>query len=58
MNEFKGIDEAVNLLMDYYLRPHFLIEDTECDLDDDIYNYVHIQMHELIDNTKRTFQNL
>lgn len=58
MNQFEAIDEAVNLLMDYHLRPHFQIEDTECDLDDDIYSYVHILMNELIDNVKRTFQNL
>ena len=55
MNQLEAIDEAVNLLMDYHLRPHFLIEDTDQDLDDNIYSYVHAQMHELIDNVKRSF---
>ena len=58
MDEFKAIDEAVDLLMDHYLRPHFKIEHTDQGLDDDIYNYVHILVHELIDNVKRTFENL
>ena len=46
MNQFEAIDEAVNLLMDYHLRPHFLIEDDNQDLDDDIYSYVHTHKYE------------
>ena len=58
MNEFEAIDEAVNLLMDYHFRPHFLTEDDNQELDDDIYGYVHTQVHELIENTKQTFGKL
>lgn len=58
MNQHEAIDEAVNLLMDYHLRPHFLIEDTDQELDDDIYGYVHTQMQELIEHAKQTFGKL
>lgn len=67
MNQLEAIDEAVNLLMDYHLRPHFLIEvdedgvalsEDQEELDDDIYNYVYVQMRELIDGAKQTFGKL
>jgi hypothetical protein len=48
MNKLEAIDEAVNLLMDYHLRPHFLIEDTETDIDDEIYSYLHKEVRSLI----------
>lgn len=67
MNQLEAIDEAVNLLMDYHLRPHFLIEvdedgaalsEDQEELDDLIYNYVYVQMRELIDGAKQTFGKL
>ena len=58
MNQFEAIDEAVNLLMDYHLRPHFLIEDDNQELDDDIYSYVHTQVRELVEGAKQTFGKL
>jgi hypothetical protein len=48
MNKLEAIDEAVNLLMDYHLRPHFLIEDTETDIDDEIYSHLHKEVRSLI----------
>ena len=36
-----AIDEAVNILMDYHLRPHFFLKDTESDIDDEIYSHLH-----------------
>ena len=47
MNQLQAIDEAVNLLMDYHLRPYFLIEDTESDIDDEIYSHLHKEVKSL-----------
>lgn len=56
MNKLEAIDEAVNLLMDYHLRPHFLIEDTETDIDDEIYSYLHNEVKSLIVLTMAEFK--
>ena len=55
MNKLEAIDEAVNLLMDYHLRPHFLIEDTETDIDDEIYSHLHKEVKSLIVLTMAEF---
>lgn len=56
MNQIEAIDEAVNLLMDYHLRPHFLIEDTETDIDDEIYSHLHKEVRSLIILTMANFK--
>jgi len=56
--KIEAIDEAVNLLMDYHLRPYFQIEDDKQDLDDNIYSYLHAQVRELVEGAKQTFGNL
>ena len=55
MNQLQAIDEAVNLLMDYHLRPYFLIEDTESDIDDEIYDHLHKEVKSLIVLTMAEF---
>lgn len=56
MDRNEAIDEAVNILMDYHLRPHFLIEDTETDLDDEIYTHVHKEVRSLVVLTMARFE--
>ena len=55
MDKLQAIDEAVNLLMDYHLRPHFLIEDTDSDIDDEIYSRLHKYVESLIVLTMAEF---
>ena len=56
MDKIEAIDEAVNLLMDYHLRPYFLIEDTETDIDDEIYSHLHKEVKSLIVLTMAEFK--
>ena len=53
MNPTEAIDEAVNVLMDYYLRPHLQIEDHNTDLDDAVYNYLHKNVRALVEEAAR-----
>lgn len=48
MTKDEAIDESVNILMDYHIRPYFLIEDTETDIDDEIYSYLHKEVRSLV----------
>ena len=50
-----AIDDAVNILMDCHLRPHFLIEDTDTDIDDEIYSHVHKEVRSLVVLTMEMF---
>lgn len=56
MDRNEAIDEAVNILMDYHLRPHFLLKDTESDIDDEIYSHLHKEVKSLIVLTMAEFK--
>lgn len=54
--EIEHIDEAVNILMDEIMRPYLGITDTDCDLDDEVYSFVHSHVKAVIMNAHFEFQ--
>ena len=56
-DKIEHIDEAVNILMDEIMRPYLGITDTDCDLDDEVYSFVHSHVKAVIMNTHFEFQS-
>ena len=54
--EIEHIDEAVNILMDEIMRPYLGITDTDCDLDDEVYSFVHSHVKAVVMNAHFEFQ--
>jgi len=54
--KIEHIDEAVNILMDGIMRPYLGITDTDCDLDDEVYSFVHSHVKAVIMNAHFEFQ--
>ena len=57
MTQEDHIDEAVNILMDEILRPDLGITDTDCDLDDKVYSYVHNLVKAIVVKANLQFQS-